>query len=103
MFLLSFLEDNELTVVLPSKIDQHDAKKCIAMIESKLENYTPSVCVLDCHEITFLDDSSVDVIRNALHATEKRNCKLMVSRLQDQPMIVFMESDVSKLVEIKKK
>ncbi len=101
MRLTSYLECGKLTVFLSGEIDHHRAKKLISEIQSKIEAYTPQVCILDFCEVTFMDSSGIAVVINTLRAMTKIEGKLLLVGLGSQPMKVFRTSGVDKLVEIK--
>ena len=69
MYFTSFLENGKLTIALTGEIDHHCAKAYIQIISSKIEAYMPQVCVLDFHEVTFVDSSGIAVVINALRAS----------------------------------
>ena len=97
----SFLEEGRLTVVLTGEIDHHCAKEYIRTIAAKIEAYTPSVCVLDFREVSFVDSSGIAVVINALRSMTQIEGKLLLSGISPQPMRVFQASGIDKLVEIK--
>ena len=101
MQLTSFLENNQLTIALSGEIDHHRARKFINAIESKLEAYTPLVCVLDFQEVSFMDSSGIAVVINALRHMNRLDGKLLLAGLSEQPMKVFRASGIEKLVKIK--
>ena len=101
MHFTSFLEEGRLTVVLTGEIDHHCAKDYIRAIASKIEAYTPSLCVLDFREVTFVDSSGIAVVINALRSMTQIEGKLLLSGISPQPMRVFQASGIDKLVEIK--
>ena len=101
MHLTSFLQDGQLTVALTGEIDHHCAKNYIQAIEGKIEAYTPSVCILDFREVTFMDSSGIAVVINALRSMSRIDGKLLLTDLKTQPMKVFRASGIDKLVEIK--
>lgn len=101
MKLTSFLQDGQLTIALTGEIDHHCAKDYIQTITTKIEAYTPSVCVLDFQDVQFMDSSGIAVVINALRNMSKMDGKLLVSGMREQPMKVFRASGVDKLVEIK--
>ena len=47
--------------------------------------------------------AGIDVIRNVLHTMEERNGKLLICGLHEQPLKVFLESEVSEKIEIAEK
>ncbi len=97
----SFLQDGQLTVVLTGEIDHHCAKNYITSIASKIEAYTPRVCILDFQEVTFMDSSGIAVVINALRNMTRIEGKLVLCGLANQPLKVFQTSGIDKIVEIK--
>ena len=101
MHLTSYLEDGCLTVALTGEIDHHCAKSYIQTILSKIEAYTPDMCVLDFEEVVFMDSSGIAVVINALRAMNKIQGELLLSSLNQQPMKVFRAAGIDKLIRIK--
>ena len=101
MYFTSFLENGKLTIALTGEIDHHCAKAYIQIISSKIEAYMPQVCVLDFHEVTFVDSSGIAVVINALRNMAQIEGKLLLSGISPQPMRVFRASGIDKLVEIR--
>ena len=101
MYFTSFLENGKLTIALTGEIDHHCAKAYIQIISSKIEAYMPEVCVLDFHEVTFVDSSGIAVVINALRNMSQIEGKLLPSGISPQPMRVFRASGIDKLVEIR--
>ena len=101
MKLTSFLQDGRLTIALTGEIDHHCAKHYIQGIVGKIEAYTPTICVLDFRDVTFMDSSGIAVVINALRSMTRIDGKLILTDLSQQPMKVFRASGIDKLVEIK--
>ena len=101
MHFTSFLQDGNLTVALTGEIDHHCAKNYIRAIAAKIEAYTPSICILDFSEVTFIDSSGIAVVINALRSMTQIEGKLILSGIAPQPMRVFRASGIDKLVEMK--
>lgn len=101
MHFTSFLENGKLTIALTGEIDHHCAKAYIQVITSKIESYTPDVCILDFRDVTFVDSSGIAVVINALRNMAQIEGKLMLSGIAPQPMRVFRASGIDKLVEIR--
>lgn len=97
----SYLEDGHLTIALTGEIDHHCARGYIQSITSKIEAYTPTLCVLDFKEVTFVDSSGIAVVINALRSMTQIEGKLILSGIGEQPMKVFRASGLDKLVQIK--
>ena len=100
MHLTSYLQDGTLTIALTGEIDHHCAKQYIQAITAKIEAYTPQICILDFHEVTFMDSSGIAVVINSLRNMSKIEGKLALSGLNQQPMRVFRTSGIDKLVNI---
>lgn len=101
MQFISYLQEGTLTVALTGEIDHHCAKSYIQAISSKIEAYTPQMCILDFEQVSFMDSSGIAVVINALRCMSKSGGKLMVSGMNSQPMKVFRASGLDNLVEIK--
>lgn len=101
MQLTSYLENGHLTIELTGEIDHHRAKGFIKAIHSKIETYTPNICVLDFSNVSFMDSSGIAVVINTLRSMAKLEGKLMLEGIGNQPMKVFCASGIDKLVEIK--
>ena len=101
MHFTSFLEEGRLTVALTGEIDHHCAREYIRTIVAKIEAYSPSICVLDFREVSFVDSSGIAVVINALRSMTQLEGKLLLTGLSPQPMRVFRASGIDKLVEIR--
>lgn len=101
MHFTSFLENGRLTVALTGEIDHHCAKGYIQAIGAKIEAYTPSLCVLDFSEVTFVDSSGIAVVINAMRDMTQIEGTLILTGIGSQPMRVFRASGIDKLVQIK--
>ena len=101
MRLTSYLQDGQLTVELTGEIDHHCAKQYIQSIASKIEAYTPQICILDFEQVSFMDSSGIAVVINALRYLNQINGKLILSGIHHQPLKVFRASGIENLVEIK--
>ncbi len=101
MHLTSFLQDGTLTVALTGEIDHHCAKSYIESISSKIEAYSPKVCILDFRDVSFMDSSGIAVVINSLRTMTRLDGSLELSGLNAQPMKVFRTSGIDKLVKIK--
>lgn len=100
MYLTSFLQDGKLTLIMSGEIDHHCAKKYIQTIESKIEAYTPKVCILDFKDVSFMDSSGIAVVINALRCMARVEGKLILTQIGKQPMKVFQASGIDKIVDI---
>lgn len=100
MHFTSYLENGQLTVALTGEIDHHCAKQYITAIGAKIEAYTPSLCILDFTEVSFVDSSGIAVVINALRAMTQIEGQLILSGINAQPMRVFQASGIDKLVKI---
>ena len=96
----SYLQDQNLTVVLTGEIDPHCAKFYMQAIAGKIEAYIPAVCILDFSEVTFMDSSGIAVVINALRNVKAIGGRLVLSGIRAQPMKVFQTAGIHKLIEI---
>lgn len=103
MTFTSFLQDGQLTVALTGEIDHHCAKEYIDSINTKIEAYTPKICILDFQEVTFMDSSGIAVVINALRNMSRIRGTLQITGINDQPLKVFRASGIDKLVSIKER
>jgi stage II sporulation protein AA (anti-sigma F factor antagonist) len=101
MHLTSYLQEGNLTIALTGEIDHHCAKHYIQAITAKIEAYTPTTCILDFREVTFMDSSGIAVVINALRSMNKMGGHLELEGLSQQPMKVFRTSGIDKLIDIK--
>lgn len=101
MQLTSYLENGRMTIALTGEIDHHCAKRYIEMIGAKIEAYTPSVCILDFEDVTFMDSSGVAVVINTLRNMTRLRGSVCITGLHEQPYKVFQISGINKLVEMK--
>ena len=97
----SFLENGRLTVALTGEIDHHCAKHYIRAIAGKIEAYSPSICILDFSDVSFIDSSGIAVVINALRSMTQIEGKLTITGILPQPLRVFRASGIDKIVEIK--
>ena len=97
----SFLDNGNLTVALTGEIDHHRAKGYIQAISAKIEAYTPSQCILDFSEVTFVDSSGIAVVINALRCMNLLGGQLILCGIRQQPMKVFRAAGIDKLVQMK--
>jgi stage II sporulation protein AA (anti-sigma F factor antagonist) len=97
----SYLQDGHLTVALTGEIDHHCARGYIQAVSAKIEAYTPSVCILDFKDVSFVDSSGVAVVINILRSMTQIEGKLILCGIAEQPMKVFRASGLDKLVQIK--
>lgn len=97
----SYLQDGCLSIALTGEIDHSCAKQYIDVIASKIEVYTPSVCILDYEQVKFMDSSGIAVMINALRNMTAIGGNLYVSGLGAQPSRVFRASGIDKLIAVK--
>lgn len=97
----SFLQDGILTIALTGEIDHHCAKGYIERIAGKIEAYTPSECILDFSDVSFVDSSGIAVVINSMRRMAQIEGTLSMTGLGEQPMRVFRASGIDKLVHIK--
>ena len=97
----SFIQGSQMTVALRGEIDHHGARDCIREIVSKIDSYSPRVCILDFEDVTFMDSSGIAVVINAMRRMAQAEGRLCLQSIGPQPMKVFKASGIDKIVEIK--
>ena len=101
MQLTSFLENGHLTIALNGEIDHHRARIYIDSIAAKIDAYTPTECILDFSEVSFVDSSGIAVVINSMRRMAQIEGELYLTGLAEQPMRVFRTSGIDRLVHIK--
>ena len=101
MQLTSFLENSRLTIALCGEIDHHRARSYLDTIAAKIDAYSPTECVLDFSEVTFVDSSGIAVVINSMRRMAQIEGELYLTGLAEQPMRVFRTSGIDRLVHIK--
>ena len=100
MQLTSFLENSRLTIALEGEIDHHRARACIDTIAAKIDAYSPTECILDFSDVSFVDSSGIAVVINSMRRMAQIEGELCLGGLGEQPMRVFRTSGIDKLVHI---
>ena len=101
MQLTSFLENGRLTIALTGEIDHHRARAYIDTIAAKIDAYTPTECILDFSEVSFVDSSGIAVVINSMRRMAQIEGELSLAGLGEQPKRVFRTSGIDRLVRIK--
>ncbi|MCQ2418309.1 MAG: STAS domain-containing protein [Clostridia bacterium] len=101
MNITSFLQNRQLTVALTGDIDHHRAKEIIRVVEDKIDQYLPLVCILDFSEVTFMDSSGIAVVICALRKERELDGRLLLANLPPQPLRVLKAAGIEKIAEIR--
>ena len=83
------------------EIDHHRARVYIDTIAAKIDAYTPTECILDFSEVTFVDSSGIAVVINTMRRMAQIEGELFLAGLGEQPKRVFRTSGIDRLVRIK--
>lgn len=100
MQMTSFLQDKRLTIALTGEIDHHGAKSTLRIIADKIDQYMPSVCILDFKSVSFMDSSGIAIVIHTLRRMNEIDGQLKLKNVPSQPMKVLEASGVGKIVEI---
>ena len=84
MQLTSFLENSRLTIALSGEIDHHRARSYIDTIAAKIDAYTPTECILDFSEVSFVDSSGIAVVINSMRRMAQIEGELYLTGLGDE-------------------
>lgn len=101
MNITSYLQNRQLTVALTGDIDHHRAKQIISVVEDKIDQYLPLVCILDFSEVTFMDSSGIAVVICALRKERELDGRLLLTNLPPQPLRVLRAAGIEKIAEIR--
>ena len=99
----SFLENGRLTVALTGEIDHHCAKAYIQTIISKIEAYTPRICILDFQGVTFMDSSGIGLVMGRYKLMKTVQGRIRVENLSPGAYKVMVLAGLEKLGEIRQK
>ena len=100
MQLTSFLQNGQLTIALSGEIDHHRAKRYIQSIESKIQVYTPTVCILDFRDVSFMDSSGIGVLLGRVRELQARGGTLSVQNMQPSVEKLFRLSGLNRVIGI---
>ena len=96
----SFLQDKQLTIALCGEIDHHSARETMETVGKKIDTYLPSVCVLDCRDVTFMDSSGIAIVINAVRRMRELDGKVRLQNIPPQPMKVLKAAGIEKITQI---
>lgn len=100
MQMTTFLQDKQLTIALSGEIDHHGAKNTLRMIADKIDQYLPTVCVLDFKGVSFMDSSGIAVIIHTYRRMSERRGILKLKQVSPQPRKVLEAAGMERLVTI---
>ena len=96
----SFLQDKQLTIALSGEIDHHGARTVLQSIADKVDQYLPSVCILDFKGVTFMDSSGIAIVIHTYRRMIERQGVLRLKRVPPQPRKVLEAAGMERLVTI---
>ena len=86
MQITSFLQDKQLTIALTGEIDHHGAKATLRMIEEKIQQYLPTLCILDFRGVSFMDSSGIAIVIHTLRRMTELGGHLRLTKVdKDYP------------------
>ncbi len=100
MQMTSFLQDKQLTVALSGEIDHHGAKTTLRAIANKIDQYMPTLCVLDMRSVTFMDSSGIAIVIHTYRRMRELDGCLKIKNVPPQPMKVLDAAGIERIVEI---
>lgn len=100
MNLTSFLQEKQLTVCLTGEIDHHSAREIMKVLDHKMESYLPAKCILDYHEVTFMDSSGIAIVLFAMRRMRELEGTLELKNIMPQPYKVMKASGLDKLIDL---
>ena len=96
----SYLQNQSLTVVLTGEIDHHCAKEYIRAIATKIEVFSPNVCILDFGGVTFMDSSGIALIIRVSRRMRDVGGRAWIENPAKQPQRVIDASGIDRLVPV---
>ena len=100
MQLTSFLQDKQLTISLSGEIDHHEARNILRTIADKIDQFLPTICILDFKAVTFMDSSGIAVVIHTYRRMTERRGSLRLRRVPPQPKKVLEAAGMDRLVSI---
>lgn len=100
MQMTSFLQDKQLTISLSGEIDHHGARSTLQMIADKIDQFLPSICILDFKAVTFMDSSGIAIVIHTYRRMTERQGILRLKRVPPQPRKVLEAAGMERLVTI---
>lgn len=100
MQMTSFLQDKQLTIALCGEIDHHGARSVLRMIADKIDQFMPTVCILDFKGVTFMDSSGIAIVIHAYRRMQELQGILSLKRVPAQPMKVLEAAGMNRIISI---
>ena len=96
----SFLQDKQLTIALCGEIDHHGARSVLRMIANKIDQFMPTLCILDFKGVTFMDSSGIAIVIHAYRRMQELQGVLKLKQVPPQPMKVLEAAGMKKIISI---
>ncbi len=100
MQITSFLQDKQLTIALSGEIDHHGAKATLRMVEEKIDQYMPTLCILDFRAVPFMDSSGIAVVIHTLRRMNELGGRLHLTKVPPQPEKVLRAAGIDRIVKL---
>ena len=101
--LTSFLQDKRLTIALSGEIDHHGAKNALHNIADKINQFMPTVCVLDFKGISFMDSSGIAIVIHTYRRMKELGGVLKLKQVPPQPWRVLSAAGIDRIVETERR
>ncbi len=100
MQITSFLQDKQLTIALTGEIDHHGAKATLRMIEEKIQQYLPTLCILDFRGVSFMDSSGIAIVIHTLRRMTELGGHLRLTKVPPQAEKVLRAAGIDRIVQL---
>ena len=100
MQITSFLQDKQLTIALTGEIDHHGAKATLRMIEEKIQQYLPTLCILDFRGVSFMDSSGIAIVIHTLRRMTELVGHLRLTKVPPQAEKVLRAAGIDRIVQL---
>lgn len=95
-----FVQDKLLTVALSGEIDHHHAKGLMDATANKIEEYSPSCCILDFKDVGFMDSSGIALVIHTMRRMREIGGTLQIKHVSGQVYKVLAAAGVNRIVSL---
>ena len=91
-------QDRNLELYLKGELDHHGAQGVLKRIEASIEQYLPTVLILDFSGVTFMDSSGIAVVLRGRQHMRALEGTVILRNVAPQPKKVFDAAHINSMV-----
>ena len=91
-------QDRNLELCLKGELDHHGAQGVLKKIEVSIEQYLPTVLILDFSGVTFMDSSGIAVVLRGWQRMKAMEGSVILRNVAPQPKKVFAAARINTMV-----